>query len=305
MEEVSNKNPLLCNPETGLCEMPDSTQPATGVAPLAKEKPIHIVYFTDPICSSCWGIEPQLRKLKLEYGDYIHVEYHMGGLLPSWDGFTSGGITQPSDVAHHWDEVSLHYEMPIDGDVWLKNPLHSSYPPSVAFKAAQLQDALKAVQFLRIIREMVFLEQKNITEWPHLLQAAQMAELDTARFKTDYEGTATQKFKDDLALGKSLGVRGFPTLLMTDNTGQKLTVYGVRPYANFEMAVQQLLPDIAKIPFDTSWESLFEHYSSLTAKEFAVLTNISRQAAEAQLEQLTKEKQLKQYSTKNGSIWRK
>ena len=69
--------------------------------------------------------------MKLEYGDYINIEYHMGGLVPSWEGFNSGGITKPSDVAHHWDEVSKYYEMPIDGDIWLEDPLHSSYPPSI------------------------------------------------------------------------------------------------------------------------------------------------------------------------------
>ena len=106
----------------------------------AGARPVKIVYFTDPICSSCWGIEPQLRQLKLEYGPYLDIEYRMGGLLPNWS-YNSGGISKPSDVAHHWDEVSLHYDMPIDGDVWLEDPLDSSYPPSIAFKAAQIKPA--------------------------------------------------------------------------------------------------------------------------------------------------------------------
>jgi predicted DsbA family dithiol-disulfide isomerase len=119
------------------------------------KKPVKIIYYTDPICSSCWGIEPQLRKLKLEYGNNIEVEYRMGGLLPNWS-YNSGGISKPSDVAHHWDEVSVYYDMPIDGNVWLEDPLNSSYPPSIAFKAAQMQDNEKAILFLREIREMVF-----------------------------------------------------------------------------------------------------------------------------------------------------
>lgn len=157
-------NPLLCDIESGVCETPDSTNQANGLNLSADEKPIRIIYFTDPICSSCWGIEPQLRKLKLAYGNSIHVEYRMGGLLPDWN-YNSGGISKPSDVAHHWDEVSAHYDMPIDGDVWLEDPLDSSYPPSIAVKAAQMQDEYKAVVFMRKLREMVFLEKKNITKW--------------------------------------------------------------------------------------------------------------------------------------------
>ncbi|MGU3376971.1 DsbA family protein [Chryseobacterium sp. M5A1_1a] len=37
------------------------------------EKPVKAIYFTGPICSSCWGIEPQLRKLQLEFGKSIET----------------------------------------------------------------------------------------------------------------------------------------------------------------------------------------------------------------------------------------
>lgn len=112
-----------------------------------------------------------MRKLKLEYGDQLEVIYKMGSLLPDWS-YNSGGISKPSDVAHHWDEVSIYYDMPIDGDVWLEDPLPSSYPPSIACKAAQMQNEDKAILFLREIREMVFLEKKNITKWEHIALAA-------------------------------------------------------------------------------------------------------------------------------------
>jgi len=170
-DNTIKNNPLLCNLETG-CEMPAFSATEFNAPEIeTKTKPIKVIYFTDPICSTCWGIEPQLRKLKLEYGSSIEIEYRMGGLLPDWS-YNSGGISKPSDVAHHWDEVSAYYDMPIDGAVWLEDPLDSSYPPSIAFKAAQLQDHEKAILFLRGIREMVFMEKKNITKWEHLAIAA-------------------------------------------------------------------------------------------------------------------------------------
>src|SRR5690554_5154683 len=139
-KETLNTNPLLCDIETGMCETTsEETKGTSDKIAASTEKSIKLVYFTDPICSSCWGIEPQLRKLKLEYGEHIDIEYRMGGLLPDWS-YNSGGIGKPSDVASHWDEVSVHYDMPIDGDLWLEDPLDSSYPPSIAYKAAQMQD---------------------------------------------------------------------------------------------------------------------------------------------------------------------
>jgi putative protein-disulfide isomerase len=159
---AQNSNPLLCDIETGLCELPGQAAAQAVGTQVSPDKTLRIVYFTDPICSSCWGIEPQLRKLKLAYGHALDIEYRMGGLLPDWS-YNSGGISRPSDVAHHWDEVSLYYDMPIDGDVWLEDPLHSSYPPSIAFKAAQLQDEGKAILFLRLMGEQVFLKKIILT----------------------------------------------------------------------------------------------------------------------------------------------
>src|SRR5690606_19677226 len=113
-KETVKSNPLLCDIETGMCETTDENPNISSKShQQSTQKAVKLIYFTDPICSSCWGIEPQLRKLKLEYGNSVEIDYRMGGLLPDWS-YNSGGIGKPSDVASHWHEVSAHYDMPID-----------------------------------------------------------------------------------------------------------------------------------------------------------------------------------------------
>lgn len=298
-----NDNPLLCNPVDGICGIPGSaTNPK--IAAQNMEKPVRVIYFTDPICSSCWGIEPQLRKLKLEYGSSIEMEYRMGGLLPDWS-YNSGGISQPSDVAHHWDEVSAYYNMPIDGDVWLEDPLHSSYPPSIAFKAAQMQDNEKAILFLRAIREMVFLQKKNIAKWEHLATAAQQVGLNIEPLKTGFEGEAKMLFEEDLKLAKQLGVRGFPTLFFIDNSGNKEIVYGSKPYAFYETAVLKLNSSTLKSEYSKGWETLFSKYPSLTLREFSELSGTPGNESEQLLNELSGKGTLEKLATKNGAIWRR
>ncbi|HEY1038178.1 MAG TPA: ClpXP adapter SpxH family protein [Bacteroidia bacterium] len=299
---MENKNnPLLCDPIEGICGIPD-TSIATKVVTKKIKKPIKVIYFTDPICSSCWGIEPQLRKLKLEYGNSVEIDYRMGGLLPDWS-YNSGGISKPSDVAHHWDEVSVYYDMPIDGDVWLEDPLDSSYPPSIAFKAAQMQDEEKALLFLREIREMVFLQKKNIAKWENLAIAAKNVGLNAEQLKTDFDGKAKILFEEDLKIAKQYGVRGFPTLFFTDTTGQKEIVYGSKPYTFYETAVLKLHSTATKNEYDKNWETLFSKYHSLTAKEFSELSGIPRADSEKQLNDLVKKGNLEKLATKNGCIW--
>ncbi|HAV53518.1 MAG TPA: dithiol-disulfide isomerase [Aequorivita sp.] len=301
--ETLKNNPLLCDIETGMCETTGETiDSATNNKVQSTKKSVKLIYYTDPICSSCWGIEPQLRKLKLEYADAIEIDYRMGGLLPDWS-YNSGGIGKPSDVASHWDEVSAHYNMPIDGDLWLEDPLDSSYPPSIAFKAAQMQDSEKAMLFLREMREMVFLKKKNIAKWEHLANVAKKVNLDVAQLKTDFEGKAKKLFEEDLKLGRELGVRGFPTIFVVDDAGNKEIVYGTRPYAFYEMAILKLSPDAKKSEYRKDWETLFSKYPSLTAKEFSELSGNPRTESEKMLNELSDNEKLEKFTTKNGSIW--
>jgi predicted DsbA family dithiol-disulfide isomerase len=297
MNITENKNPLVCDMETGICEVPKETNFSSP------KKPVTITYFTDPICSSCWGIEPQLRKLKLEYGAYFDIDYRMGGLLPSWSIYNSGGISKPSDVASHWEEAGDHYEMPIDGGVWFEDPFDSSYPPSVAVKAAQLQGKEKGISFMRKLREKLFLEKKNITRWEHLQQAARETGLDTFQFKADYEGKANELFQEDLNLGKQLGVRGFPTLFFTDADNNQALVYGFRPYENYEDTIKKFVPDAKKEQYDFSPKAIFSHYPTLMTKEFAVLTESNMEDAEKVLANLLDQEKISNYKSKNGMLW--
>ncbi len=302
--KMVTNNPLICDLDSGSCEMPIQK---TNIEDLNLSKKatnlIKIIYYTDPICSSCWGIEPQLRKLKLEYGTYIEVEYRMGGLLPDWS-YNSGGISKPADVAQHWDEVSGHYDMPIDGDIWLEDPLDSSYPPSIAFKAAQLQDQKMAILLLRELREMVFLQKKNIAKWEYLELAAAKVGLNKVQFKADYTGAAKIHFEQDLKMGKELGVRGFPTLFFIDAIGNKEIVYGAQPYSTFEQAFLKLLPTSSKTNYDKTWASLFSKYQTLTAREFSTLAETPRKDSENYLNELTLLGKLEKFTIKNGSIWK-
>lgn len=299
-----NKNSILCSTETGMCEIKGHNEETdlSEKSIINDTDKIKVVYFTDPICSSCWGIEPQLRKMELEYGGDTEIEYRMGGLLPDWS-YNGGGISKPSDVAKHWDEASIHYNMPIDGDVWLEDPLNSSYPPSIAFKAAQLQSKEKAILFMREIREMLFLKKKNIAKWENIAKAAKNVGLNESQLKVDFDGRAIKLFEEDLNLARDFRVRGFPTMFFMNKTDDYDIIYGAKPYAFYEVAILKIKPNISKNQYDISWNSLFEKYNSLTLREFSELSGISIKKSEKLLNKLTEKGILGVLTIKHGSIW--
>ncbi|BDQ13202.1 DsbA family protein [Sediminibacterium sp. TEGAF015] len=292
---------MNCDPITGYCEIPKDFEHNNIDR---KEKPIKLLYFTDPICSSCWGIDPQLRKLKQEYGHYFDIEYRMGGLLKSWKEYGGSDVSGPSSVAQHWQEASHYYQMPIDGKVWLNDPLDSSYPPSIAFKAAQMQDKQKAEQFLRRIKEMVFTEQKNISKLEHLVQAAKDSGLDHIQFKYDFRNTAKILFEDDLRMAKDWGVRGFPTIYFIDADDNRFKVYGSKPYEVYESALLRLINQPLEKQASISYIDIFKFYSTVTLKEFEVFYNLNTQEAMATLANLVENKKLIKIEIGNGFIWK-
>lgn len=290
-----------CDTETGICAIPELSDKQAEVS---NKKPVKLLYFTDPICSSCWGIEPQLRKLKQEYGAYFDIEYRMGGLLKSWSEYGGSDVNGPGSVAQHWEEASAYYQMPIDGDVWNEDPLHSSYPPAIAFKAAQLQGNYKADQFLRRIKEMVFTEKKNITKLEHLVQAAKDAGLHHIQFKFDFRNRAKQLFEEDLLMAKEWGVRGFPTIYFIDEDDNRFKVYGSKPYQVYEDALLKLVPGKAVKTIPSSYETILEGYNTITLKEFALFFDKTLQEANIILQELEQQNKVWRAETKAGPLWK-
>jgi len=266
-------------------------------------KPIKVLYFTDPVCSTCWVIQPILRKLKLEYDDYLNIEYHMGGLLPSWLGYDKGTIKTPSDVSQHWEDMSKNYSIPLDGDVWIEDPLNSSFPPSIAFKAAQIQNNNKAILFLRRLKEMLFLEKKNITNIEWIENAALSCGLDSSILLKDMEGKAIELFQEDLRLTAENKITSFPTFLFIDASETKLILKGIQSYAKFEEVIKQLIPNVVKKKWSLSAINLFKKFNNMTTSEFSFLNNVSLETAELTIEELFEKGLIERFENKNGITW--
>ncbi len=274
-QQVNNNDTegLECSIETGECDTMASNE--IEQVQVQPTKAVKLIYYTDPICSACWAIEPKLRRFKSEFGQYFDIEYRMGGLLPGWEGFAdkANGIRKPEDVAGHWDHVGMTTGMSIDGDVWLEDPLSSSYPPSIAYKAVQLQDNEMALKFLRYIREDVFLNKRNITKDQYLVAAAHKAGADTAQFLTDYKNETTRLlFLKEVEEGRAMGVRGFPTFVLVHTDGQGVRISGSSPYTVYKQALEQVLgSEVVAKPVMLTPIQVLRKYKYLSTREISEL----------------------------------
>lgn len=227
----------------------------------------------------------------------------MGGLLPSWNAYSDKRITEPADAAKLWEEIRKRERIPITGDIWLDDPLMSSYPPSIAFKAAQRQDKDKAVLFLRRLKEMLFMEKKNINKWENLETAALFCGLDAAVLEKQMSHEGHIDFQNDLKLAKSKNIKAFPTLIFNLQGVEKETLVGIKSYETIVNTVLTLIPEANKNTNLPKPNELFKLFNTMTENEFSFFLNLDQPQASAELNKLQNDGIIVRSSLKEVDYW--
>ena len=148
----------------------------------------------------------------------------MGGLLRSWDQFPTpeGFDSKEAYLSQLWNEQSKKYGVVMNGDIWWEQPIHSSFPASIAYYAAKIQDDQKAANYLRLIRENLFLQEKDISQTEVILNAVTEVGLDINKFKANYASFDTYKlFAKDIEELKQVQITRFPTLIFENTNGNQ------------------------------------------------------------------------------------
>ncbi|HHT21036.1 MAG TPA: DsbA family protein [Tissierellia bacterium] len=237
---------------------------------------VQIYYFTDPICSHCFVMEPIISKLLLKYGDRIDYTVIMGGMLEKWDDFgdAANNISQAGDVYSHWREVSLQTHMPINGSVWLRDPIASSYPASKVFNMAEEMYPDKKHRFLRRIREAVFVFDENISRPEVLMGIAEEMGFDAEELLRRAESDeGSLLLKKDLHTTGAMGVRAFPTLMIGTEDEYEVLIGSV-DYATLEATLKRYLTDHEPRRMPPLMELLQEH-TRLYYRELEILYDLA------------------------------
>ena len=206
------------------------------------------------------------------------------GYWLNWNGFSDGanGIQKPSDVAEHWKEVGEHSRMPIDGSLWHDNPILSSYPPSRVFKVIQSTHPGKEQDFLRRAREAVFVFNRNIGEDDVLTDIVNQLGLNGKEVvEAATEQSAQELLEEDFESVASLGVRGFPSIIIVNEENHGMKIVGARSLETYVQALQQVLGGDLKPKQITSLEQKLNEGHLLFSREVEVLYNIEKSDIES------------------------
>lgn len=254
-----------------------------------------VTYYTDPLCSWSWALEPQWRLLRSVLGAALRVTYVMGGLLQDWERFSDplNAVSRPIQMGPIWVEVRHLSGMPLDDRLWVEDPPTSSLPGCLAVKAAATQGPEQEEQYLRRLREAAMLERRNIAREDELIRVAEAVAawhpFDVARFSAELRTATTREaLREDLRATAAAGVGRFPTLTIERPGKRGILITGYRPYDILRAAVAEVLPEIdsANDVRPESVPAYLQRWGSATSREIAEALGVSPADANQQLAKL-------------------
>lgn len=275
---------MVCDMYSGICKPSEENEIETINFDVSAPN-LTLYYVTDPMCSHCWAFEPTLNKLLVQYGHLFNFQMVMGGLLEAWgDGpiDPANGIYKPADVTPHWQEVGNYSRMPIDGTIMEIDPVQSSFPASRLYKAIQHVDSpTAAIKFTRLVREAVFVFNKNISDkavLKHIVEDLYKGDntIDVDSILNIADSDIGQNLlAEDFNLVSQLGVRGFPTIVIINKDNQGTKIVGARSLETYIDALEKLDTSITIEPNRLPKLSLYlNEQSSLFSKEIEVMYDI-------------------------------
>ena len=266
---------------------------------------IHAWYYTDPASPESWGLEPALRRLAVELGDQLSIKPVMSGLAREFG--------PPLEQVSAWLEVAATTGMPVDPRLWLASPPASSYPASLAVKAAAEQGPEVEAAYLRRLREGFACARRKLDTRDALVaEARAVPGCDVERFAVDLGSHAVvEAFGADLE--RAGAVEGaardpgterarIPSLEFRGEDGRGHAVHGRASYEELRDAAQAAgaALDVGGHP---GVEDALARFGTLATAEVAAVCDLPGPRAAAELWRLAGEWRVRTDRYLTGELW--
>ncbi|MCM2252007.1 MAG: DsbA family protein [Ramlibacter sp.] len=188
-----------------------------------------IVYVTDPMCSWCFGFSPVIQQLYSRHKDQVRMTLRTGGLHVGNDYVVENDYRE--FLRGHWTDIGHRTGQKFSLGILDRGPW--IYDTELACRA------LVAVRRLRPGAEWTYMPLIQAGFYTHnrdphdpgsFALPAQEVGIGREEFLAAYHDPATrQETAADFAWARSMGINGFPTVVVHDARGWGLLTHGNRP----------------------------------------------------------------------------
>ena len=200
-----------------------------------------IIYFGDPMCSWCWGFSPAINDIRRHFSEQAPLSFIVGGLHafdtePMSDSYKA-------TIRHHWEDVNKATGAVFDYSFFDREGFVLDTEP--ACRAAVTVRNLKpeaALDFYEAISRSFYSESKDTTDLETFKGLCPEVGLDADAFADAFASEDMQEATlDDFRFAKSLGVSGFPTVVVKEDDKMALLTAGYRPFEQLKPAIEDWL----------------------------------------------------------------
>lgn len=201
------------------------------------------IYVGDVMCSWCWGFAPALTKLAENF--QIPIRVVNGGLRP-------GPSAERLDdrmagfLAHHWQKVAKTSGQPFD-DSFLERRDDWNYDtelPAIAVATMREHAGDSTLEFFTRLQHAFYAEGVDVTDPGVYGQLLEGFAVDTGAFLSDMASTEMKRGAwEDFEESRSMGITGFPVLLLGIDGDLTVVTRGYAPYDRLEAPLVDFLRD--------------------------------------------------------------
>jgi putative protein-disulfide isomerase len=201
-----------------------------------------LYYFADPMCSWCYGFAPVMDKIRQAHGAHFDIRLVMGGLRP-------GKLAEPMTPArarvirHHWREVAKMTGQPFEDDIFKRDDF--VYDTEPAAKAVIVMERLApaaAYEYYHEIQRGFYAHSQDITSPEILANFARRFDVSATDFATAFASEEAHKETwGQFTFSASLGVKGFPALVLEQDGQFMLLMRGWQPFEEVSAILERVL----------------------------------------------------------------
>lgn len=174
-----------------------------------------LIYVGDPLCSWCYGFGPEIRAVHAALGERAGLRVIVGGLRP----YTAAPMDDALKryLREAWQNVAQASGLPFNFALLERDDfVYDTEPACRAVVAARSLRADAALPVFLAIQEAFYRDNRDPTRADNLADIAQAAGLEREAFLASFESEhMKQATRQDFTATRGLGVRGFPTVLLS------------------------------------------------------------------------------------------
>lgn len=198
-----------------------------------------LIYVGDPMCSWCYGFAPELSKAIESLDESVDIQVVMGGLRP----YNTQKMTDLATfLKEHWEDVNARSGQPFSYDILKENYAYDTEPPSRACVVVRAMKPELELAFFKALQPLFYVDNKNMNVVESYLPLVKEMGLDVNEFKTKFASEEMKRaVKADFEFAGSIGVRGFPAMVLKKGEEYIMISNGYTTAAQIVKSVERVL----------------------------------------------------------------